>query len=67
MRDNIYVKGAREHNLKNIDVELPRNKLIVITGFPAQANPLLRLTRFTRKGNEDTLKVSALMPDSFWA
>jgi excinuclease ABC subunit A len=30
--DHIFVKGAREHNLKNIDVELPRNKMIVITG-----------------------------------
>src|SRR5512137_2374651 len=33
MRDSIFVKGAREHNLKNIDVEFPRNKLIVITGL----------------------------------
>src|SRR6201988_3272491 len=31
--DKIIVKGAREHNLKNIDVELPRDKLIVITGL----------------------------------
>jgi excinuclease ABC subunit A len=31
--DKIVVKGAREHNLKNIDVELPRDKLIVITGL----------------------------------
>ncbi len=30
--DKIFVKGAREHNLKNIDVELPRNKMVVITG-----------------------------------
>ena len=29
---NIVVKGARQHNLKNIDIELPRNKLTVITG-----------------------------------
>src|SRR5437868_8136276 len=31
--DKIIVKGAREHNLKNIDVELPRDKLIVMTGL----------------------------------
>jgi excinuclease ABC subunit A len=30
--DKIIIKGAREHNLKNIDVELPRNKMVVITG-----------------------------------
>ncbi len=30
--DKIVVKGAREHNLKNIDIEIPRNKLIVFTG-----------------------------------
>ena len=31
--DKIIIKGAREHNLKNIDLELPRDKLIVITGL----------------------------------
>ncbi len=30
--DRIFVKGAREHNLKNIDVVIPRNKMVVITG-----------------------------------
>ena len=30
--ENIVVKGAREHNLRNIDVNIPRNKLVVITG-----------------------------------
>ena len=29
----IVVKGARAHNLKNIDVEIPRDKLVVITGM----------------------------------
>lgn len=33
MTDKIIIKGAREHNLKNIDLEIPRNKLIVITGL----------------------------------
>ena len=32
-RDKIIIKGAREHNLKNVDVELPRDKLIVMTGL----------------------------------
>jgi excinuclease ABC subunit A len=33
MADEIVVKGAREHNLQNIDVTLPRNQLVVITGL----------------------------------
>ena len=33
MNDKIIVKGAREQNLKNIDVEIPRNQLVVLTGL----------------------------------
>ena len=33
MKDQIIVKGARQHNLKNITVEIPRDKLVVITGL----------------------------------
>ena len=31
-QDFIHVKGAREHNLKNIEITIPRDKLVVITG-----------------------------------
>ena len=30
---SIKIKGAREHNLKNIDVEIPRDQLVVLTGL----------------------------------
>ena len=33
MSETIRVKGAREHNLKDIDVEIPRDKLVVVTGL----------------------------------
>ena len=31
--DKIIIHGAREHNLKNVDVEIPRDKLVVVTGL----------------------------------
>ena len=49
----IHVKGAREHNLKNVDVTIPRNKLVVIPAFLVQAKALWLLTRFTLKASED--------------
>ena len=33
MRDNISIKGARVNNLRNVDLEIPRNKLVVFTGL----------------------------------
>ena len=32
MKEEIYIKGAREHNLKNINLKIPRDKFIVFTG-----------------------------------
>ena len=33
MQENIVIRGARENNLKNIDVEIPRDRLTVVTGL----------------------------------
>ena len=33
MQDKIIIRGAREHNLKNVDLEIPRDQLIVMTGL----------------------------------
>ena len=41
--NKLIVKGAREHNLKNIDVELPRDKLIVVSGLSGMWNPFRRM------------------------
>ena len=38
MPDFIRVVGAREHNLKNVSVDIPRDKLVVITGLRFAAN-----------------------------
>lgn len=50
MRDNITIKGAREHNLKNIDLELPRNKLIVITGLSGSGKSTLAFDTIYAEG-----------------
>ena len=50
MRDSILVKGARGHNLKNIDVELPRNKFIVITGLSGSGKSTLAFDTIYAEG-----------------
>ncbi len=48
--DTITVKGAREHNLKNIDVELPKNRLIVITGVSGSGKSSLAFDTIFAEG-----------------
>ncbi|MFH1823900.1 MAG: excinuclease ABC subunit UvrA [Candidatus Firestonebacteria bacterium] len=50
MKDKIVIKGAREHNLKNIDLELPRNKLIVITGLSGSGKSSLAFDTLYAEG-----------------
>jgi excinuclease ABC subunit A len=50
MFDMISVKGAREHNLKNIDVVLPRNKFIVITGLSGSGKSTLAFDTIYAEG-----------------
>ena len=47
---NIIVKGARVHNLKNIDVEIPRNKLVVITGLSGSGKSSLAFDTIYAEG-----------------
>ena len=48
--DKIIVKGARENNLKNIDIELPKNKLIVMTGVSGSGKSSLAFDTIFTKG-----------------
>ena len=50
MNDYIDVKGAREHNLKNVDVRIPRNKLVVITGLSGSGKSSLAFDTIYAEG-----------------
>jgi excinuclease ABC subunit A len=50
IRDNIFVKGAREHNLKNIDIEIPRDQFVVITGLSGSGKSSLAFDTIYAEG-----------------
>lgn len=50
MREDITVKGARVHNLKNIDVTIPRNKLVVLTGLSGSGKSSLAFDTIFAEG-----------------
>ena len=50
MQDKIIVKGARENNLKNIDIEIPKNKLVVITGVSGSGKSSLAFDTIYAEG-----------------
>ena len=50
MQDKIFIKGARENNLKNIDLEIPRDKLVVITGLSGSGKSSLAFDTIYAEG-----------------
>ena len=48
--ENIVIKGAREHNLKNISINIPRNKLVVITGLSGSGKSSLAFDTLYAEG-----------------
>ncbi|MFC2050480.1 hypothetical protein ACFLTN_04810, partial [Chloroflexota bacterium] len=48
--DHIIVKGAREHNLKNINVSIPRDKLVIITGVSGSGKSSLAFDTIYAEG-----------------
>ena len=50
MQESIYIKGARENNLKNIDLEIPRDKLVVITGLSGSGKSSLAFDTIYAEG-----------------
>ena len=50
MDETITIKGARQHNLKNIDVEIPKNKLVVFTGVSGSGKSSLAFDTIYAEG-----------------
>ena len=65
MLKKIVIKGAKEHNLKNISLEIPKDKFIVVTGLSGSGKSSLAFDTITQKAKEDMWKVFPLTLDNF--
>ena len=50
MNDKIVIKGAKVHNLKNIELEIPRDKLVVLTGLSGSGKSSLAFDTLYAEG-----------------
>ena len=65
MDDHIRVRGAKVHNLRNIDVDIPRNQLVVITGLSGSGKSSLAFDTIYAEGQRRYVEsLSAYAPPS---
>ena len=50
MQDKLIIRGARAHNLKNVNVEIPRDKLVVVTGLSGSGKSSLAFDTIYAEG-----------------
>ena len=62
----LTLKGVRVNNLKNIDLKIPRDKLVVLPGCPAPENLLLHLKQSMPRGTAVLWNHFPPMPACFW-
>ena len=65
-RDKIIIKGAREHNLKNIDIELPRDQFIVFTGLSGSGKSSLAFDTIYADGQRRYVESLSSYARQFW-
>ena len=63
MQDKLVIHGARAHNLKNIDVEIPRDKLVVVTGLSGSGKSSLAFDTIYAEGQRRYVES---LSASFW-
>ncbi|MEG1158631.1 MAG: hypothetical protein RSD64_04600, partial [Christensenellaceae bacterium] len=64
--DYLHIKGAREHNLKNIDITLPRDKFIVITGLSGSGKSSLAFDTIYAEGQRRYVESLSSYARQFW-
>lgn len=64
--DVIKISGAREHNLKDVNVEVPKNKLVVMSGLSGSGKSSLAFDTLYAEGQRDMWKAYLRMLGSFW-
>ena len=57
--NKLVIKGAREHNLKSIDIEIPRDKLVVFTGLSGSGKSSLAFDTIYAEGSAGMLSLSS--------
>ena len=65
-KDKIIIKGARVHNLKNIDVEIPGDKLVVITGLSGSGKSSLAFDTIYAEGQRRYVESLSAYARQFW-
>ncbi len=64
MADRLFISGAREHNLRDIDLELPRDKLIVFSGLSGSGKSSLAFDSYRNWANDAETALAAAIPET---